>query len=160
MKIFVSVGTHSQQFNRLLMEIDSLLESKKISAEAFAQTGNSDYAPKNCAFKKFLAEKEFEEKISWADVVVSHGGAGTIISALRKNKKLVIVPRLKKFGEHTNDHQLDLAEALAGQGKALAALETKELGKRIFEAKKFSPKIASNRQGLVDEIKKFLEKSG
>lgn len=157
MRVFLSVGTHSQQFNRLLREMDSLLEKKKITAEVFAQTGNSDYAPRNYKFKKFLDEKEFEEKIVWADLVVSHAGAGTIINALRRSKKMIIVPRMKKFGEHTNDHQLDLAEALEKEGKALAVLDISELGKKILQAKKFSPKTASNRESLVNAIKKILE---
>ncbi|MDD5163577.1 MAG: glycosyltransferase [Candidatus ainarchaeum sp.] len=158
MKIFVSVGTHAQQFNRLLKEMDLLLGEKKINAEVFAQAGNSDYEPKNFAFKKFLDEKEFVEKFGWADIVISHGGAGTIINAMLNKKRLVIVPRMKKFGEHTNDHQLDLAEALEKEGRALAVFEIKELGTKIREAEKFSPKIASDKEGLVNAIKEFLEK--
>ncbi len=158
MKIFVSVGTHAQQFNRLLREMDSLIENKKIIANVFGQTGNSDYEPKNFAFKKFLDEKEFEEKFGWTDMIISHGGAGTIINAMLNRKKLVIVPRLKKFGEHTNDHQLDLAKALEEEGMALAVFEIGELGTAIKKAEKFSPKIASNKEGLVNAIKEFLEK--
>lgn len=158
MKIFLSVGTHSQQFNRLLEEMDSLLGSEKLKAEAFAQAGNSSYEAKNFAWKKFLSEKEYNERMDWADIVVSHGGAGTIINALLRGKKLLIVPRLKNFGEHTNDHQLDLANAFAEEGKAIAVLDIKDLAKKIGETKKFRPRIASNKQALVSEIKNFLER--
>ncbi|MDD5148631.1 MAG: glycosyltransferase [Candidatus ainarchaeum sp.] len=158
MKIFVSVGTHPQQFNRLLQRMDMLLAEGRISAEVFAQAGNSDYKPENFKFEKFLGEAEFEEKFSWADIVVSHGGAGTIINAMLNRKRLVIVPRLKKFSEHTNDHQLDLAEALEKKGSAIAVFEIEKLGDAIRKAEKFVPKISSNRESLVNAITEILEK--
>lgn len=156
MKIFLSVGTHAQQFNRLLEEMDSLIENGKINAEVFAQTGNSSYVPENFAFKKFLSEEEFNEKLGWADIVVSHAGAGTIISAMLKGKKLVIVPRMKKFLEHTNDHQLDLAEALEKKGRAIAVFEIKDFEKKMLQAENFKPEKSSNKEGLIEAIKEFL----
>jgi len=157
MKVFVSVGTHPQQFDRLLKELDLLLESGKLKAEVFAQTGNSGYEPKGFEWKKFVAEPRYSKRFAWADVVVSHGGAGTIINALRQGKKLVVVPRLEKFGEHTNDHQLDLAKALEKQGKCLAVYDIGDLGKVLAKAAVFRPAIASNREGLVKKIREFLE---
>ena len=156
-KIFISVGTHPQQFNRLLQELDKLAGQGKISAEIFAQTGNSDYAPKNFKSEKFVGEANYNSKMKKADVVVSHGGAGTIINALRSGKKLVVVPRVKKFGEHTNDHQLDLAQALEKQGKCIAVYNISELGNALKKAERFKPTIASNREKLVAKIKEFIE---
>ncbi|MDP6671171.1 MAG: PssE/Cps14G family polysaccharide biosynthesis glycosyltransferase, partial [archaeon] len=133
-KIFVSVGTHPQQFNRLLEELDKLAGTNRLGTEIFAQTGNSNYTPKNFKSEKFVGEKDYNSKIGKADVIVSHGGAGTIINALRSGKKLVVVPRLKKFGEHTNNHQLDLAKSLEKQGKCLAVYNIAELGNALKKA--------------------------
>jgi UDP-N-acetylglucosamine transferase subunit ALG13 len=156
-KIFVSVGTHPQQFNRLLQELDKLAEQGKVVAEIFAQTGNSNYIPKNFKSGKFVGEVEYNSKMGTADVIVSHGGAGTIINALRLGKNLVVVPRLKKFGEHTNDHQLDLAKALEKQGKCLAVYNISKLGSTLKQARGFKPVIASNREKLVAKVKEFIE---
>ncbi len=157
-KIFVSVGTHSQQFNRLLEGLDRLAGQGKVKAEIFAQAGNSDYLPKNFKSESFVGEADYNSRMGKADVVVSHGGAGTIINALRLGKKLVVVPRLQKFGEHTNDHQLDLAKALERQGKCLAVYNIAELEKVLKRAETFRPVIASDREGLVARIREFIER--
>ena len=115
--IFVTVGTHSQQFNRLLEKLDELKKRGKIKEELFAQTWNSSYVPKNFKSKKFLTDNEFEEKVKKASLVISHGGAGAIITSLKYEKKLVLVPRLKDFGEHTDSHQLDLARFMESKKK-------------------------------------------
>ena len=156
MKVFVSVGTHPQPFDRLLGEMD-LLAGKEKTLEVFGQVGNCDYKPKNFPFERFLNDDEFQGKISWADIVVSHGGAGTLINALRQGKRLVIVPRLQRFGEHTNDHQLDLARAFEKEGKGIAVEEIKRLGNAIKMAAAFRPKVGSSRQGLVKAVKEFIE---
>ncbi len=155
MKVFASVGTHPQPFDRLLKELENTAKAKP-SWKIFAQTGNCSFEPKAFQFKKFLNEKEYMQAIKEADVIVSHGGAGTIINALRQHKPLVIAPRLQRFQEHTNDHQLDLARALASKGKAIAVEDMKELEKAIGQAAKTRPAVSSERQGLIREIKTFL----
>ncbi len=156
-RVFVSVGTHPQPFDRLLREIDKLVQQGRLKGKVFAQIGNSGYEPKNFAFKRFVEEKEYEGSFRKTDIVVSHGGAGTIINALRFGKRLVVVPRLQRFGEHTNDHQLDLAAALEKQGKCIAVREISQLEKALGMASNFKPRLASNREMLVKRIKAFLE---
>lgn len=152
--IFVSVGTHMQQFDRLFKELDEIAMH---SADCFfAQIGHSAFIPKNFEFKKFLNAKEYLEKMKWADIVISHGGAGTIINALNAGKKLVIVPRLKKFGEHTDDHQIDLAKSFESGKKAIAVYEITGLKKSIELAKKFKPSLESSREKLLKEIENYL----
>jgi UDP-N-acetylglucosamine transferase subunit ALG13 len=51
-----------------------------------------------------------------ADIVVSHAGVGTILCAIRAGHTPVIIPRLKRHGEAVDDHQADLAAALANHG--------------------------------------------
>jgi len=156
MKIFVALGTHPQQFKRLLEKIDSLLGRGKLKAQVFAQTGNSNYKPKHFLSKKFLAPKEFEREFQKADLVITHGGAGSIISALRHKKPLVIVPRRKEYGEHTDNHQLDLALALDKRGKAIAVLDLEKLSTAIEKARGFNPVKHSEKKKLVERIKRFL----
>jgi UDP-N-acetylglucosamine transferase subunit ALG13 len=153
--IFVTVGTHPQQFNRLLMEVDSLVAAGKIK-DVFAQTGNSDYVPKNYKCKKMLSLAEFDEKMKSADLIITHGGEGGIGNALQLRKRMVIVPRLKKFNEHTNDHQLELTKAVADAGWGIAVDNIAELGNAIEKAKKLNP--GNYEKGhIIELIEEFVE---
>lgn len=110
----------------------------------------------NFRFEKFLEGRGYDSRMLWADVVLSHGGAGTIINALLGKKPLLVVPRLARFGEHTNDHQLDLAKALEGGGKVLAVYDIGDLEKKLSMLGSFKPKIASEKEGLVSRLVEFL----
>lgn len=95
--IFVTVGTHEQQFNRLIKEIDELKKENIIKQEVFIQTGYSDYIPKYCEYKKFLSYEEMEQHIDRSEVVICHGGPSSFMTALLKEKKTIIVPRQKNM---------------------------------------------------------------
>ncbi len=159
MKVFVSVGTHPQPFDRLLRELDSIAARKK-NFSFFAQTGSSSYKPKNFPSKPFLGEQEYKRRIREASLVISHAGAGTIINSMLQRKRLIVVPRLLRFAEHTDDHQVDLAEALDAQGKVIAVKEMGQLAAAIERAAKFKPSAASGRERLVARIMGFLNEAG
>lgn len=106
--IFVTLGSQKFQFNRLLKELDKLIEEGVIEEDVFAQIGYSDYLPRNYKYKDFLSRDEFMQWEGKADIVITHGGTGAIIGAVKKGKKVIAVPRLAKYGEHVDDHQLQL----------------------------------------------------
>lgn len=133
-RIFVSVGTHPQQFDRLLAEVDRLAKSGKLRGKIFAQTGRSDYKPKNYEAVKFIGLEEFARRVKWCDLFITHGGEGNIGAALQCGKRMVIVPRLKKFGEHTNDHQLELTRAVAELGRGIAVYDIASLAEAVRKA--------------------------
>jgi putative glycosyltransferase len=108
--IFVTVGTHEQQFNRLIKEIDRLKEENLIQDEVFIQTGYSNYVPKYCKWEKLISYEKMNQFIEKADVIITHGGPATFMAVIAKGKNPIVVPRLKKFGEHVNDHQLEFVE--------------------------------------------------
>ncbi|HEM5084042.1 TPA: multidrug MFS transporter, partial [Streptococcus suis] len=108
--IFVTVGTHEQPFDRLLKEVDYLVEKGVITEEVFIQTGYSTYIPKNCKWSKLLSFDKMNELMEKADIIITHGGPATFMSAIAKGKKPIVVPRLEKYGEHVNDHQLDFSK--------------------------------------------------
>ena len=133
MKIFVTVGSRNYPFDRLFKKLDSLCEEGVIQGEMFAQTGTSTYQPKHFAYKDFISQDEFFERVKWADLVVCHGASGSIMKALNAGKKVIAVTRLEKYGEHINDHQIQNNEAFAENGYVVAVFEMEELGK-AFEA--------------------------
>lgn len=108
-KIFITLGSQKFQFNRLLKAVDELCEKGTVDAEdVFAQIGYSDYVPQKYNYKTFFDRDEFSNEMEKADIVITHGGTGAIIGAVKKGKKVIAVPRLAKYGEHVDDHQLQL----------------------------------------------------
>ena len=108
--IFVTLGSQKFQFNRMLVEIDRLIDEGKIIDEVFAQIGASDYKPKNFEYKDFLTQDEFKDYMKKADLVITHAGTGAIVTALKNDKLVIAIPRLARFGEHVDDHQIQLID--------------------------------------------------
>lgn len=107
--IFITLGSQKFQFNRLLIAVDNLIEKGVITdREVFAQIGCSDYLPKHYTYVRFLAREQFADCEAKADVVITHGGTGAIMGAVKRGKKVIAVPRLAKYGEHVDDHQRQL----------------------------------------------------
>ncbi len=157
--IFVTVGSNTHQFNRLLIAIDQLIENKIIKEKVIAQKGHSDYEPKNYQSYNFLDSEEWEEKIKCSNLVISHSGAGSIMTVLENKKSLIVVPRLEKFGEHVNDHQLDIAKELEKERRILVVYEIKNLGKKIQKAKKNkkSKEQLKKRNEIVEIIDNYIQ---
>ncbi|TMO75857.1 glucuronosyltransferase [Pseudoalteromonas sp. S3785] len=104
MKVLVSVGAQLP-FKRLIEAISDI--NKSLSLDVFAQVGEDSNTYDGIQVIDFLSSNEYKAKLDWCDIVIAHAGMGTIIQCLELNKKLIVVPRLAKFGEHRNDHQLD-----------------------------------------------------
>ena len=101
--IFVTVGTHEQQFNRLIKEVDRLKGEGLIQDDIFVQTGFSDYEPVHCQWKALISYYEMNRYMDEADIVITHGGPATFMGVISKGKRPIVVPRQEKFGEHVND---------------------------------------------------------
>lgn len=151
-KIFVTVGS-TYPFDRLIKEIDTLGENK--SYDIFAQIGESKLKPENIKFKKFLEYEEIQKKINWADIIISHAGVGTIIDCLSKSKKLILFPRLKKYGEAIDDHQIEIAKAFEKKYKIKYALNEKDIIDKLNLTKKY---IRNKKQNhLINSIKELMK---
>lgn len=155
--IFVTVGSQKFQFNRLLKEIDKLVEEKKINEEVFAQIGYSDYEPKNYRYKKFLDRDEFSNIMNKCDKVITHGGTGAIISAVKKGKKVIAVPRLKEFEEHVDNHQLQIVNEFLRMNFINSVNKIEQLGEIILciDKCKFE-KYESNTKAIIESIDEFI----
>ena len=138
--IFVCVGSRDYQFNRLLEALDELVEAGRITDEIIAQTGSSEYEPKHYTWHRYLDQQVFKDYQQKADLIISHGGTGALVGALKLGKQVIAVPRLAKFGEHIDDHQTQVCGALAGEGYLRQVLDMKNLGD-VIEACKTDPII-------------------
>jgi UDP-N-acetylglucosamine transferase subunit ALG13 len=156
--IFVSVGTHKQQFDRLLAAIDSLIEKKVIKDQVIAQIGHSTYKPKKYKGKKFLGMEEFDKQIKKCSLFITHAGEGNIGTALQLEKKMIVLPRREKFGEHTNDHQLELADAIKKEKQAIVIDEVSEIKKALKDIAKLKLKKTKHAKGIINLIEKEFER--
>ena len=156
--IFVTVGSQKFQFNRLLKEIDKLIENKNIKEKVFAQIGVSDYIPKNFEYKNFITQEEFKEYIEECDFVITHAGTGAIITALKNNKKVIAIPRLSEFGEHVDNHQIQLIDEFKELNLIEPVYKIEDLSIALENIKvKEYKKYVSNTKRIVQDIKQFIE---
>ena len=151
--IFIITGTQKFQFNRLLREIDILKKNNKISHEIFAQIGHSTYKPDTYDSVSFLNDNAFNDRVLKADLIITHGGSAAITTSLKKNKKVIAVPRLKEFGEHVDDHQLEIISKLKQEGLIEMVLELKDLENSINNIEKVTFKrFKSNTELFIKSI--------
>ena len=156
--VFITLGSQKFQFNRLLKEIDKLVEQGKIKEEVFAQIGYSDYQPINYTYKKFMDRDEFAAMEGKADIVITHGGTGAIIGAVKREKKVIAVPRLAKYGEHVDNHQLQLLKEFENMNIIVACYDTEKIGEAyesIRDVKLRSYK--SNQHTIISNIENYLK---
>lgn len=152
--IFVALGTQDMSFKRLL----DYLENSHLEDEIIVQAGYTKYQSNKFKIYQYLDKKTFEEFIDAADYVICHGGVGSIVDALKKNKKVLAIPRLSKYKEHYNDHQLQIVSAYYQKGYILEMLENDNIDDKFEELKRFKPKkFKSNNQEFINKLKDYLE---
>ena len=111
--IFVTVGTHEQQFNRLIKKIDELKRDGFIQEDVFIQTGFSSYVPEYCRWSKLIPYNEMLRMIKEARIIITHGGPASFIMPLQEHKIPIVVPRTVLYDEHVNDHQVEFVRFVA-----------------------------------------------
>jgi len=155
--IFVTLGSQKFQFNRLLIEMDRLVVNGIIKEEVFAQIGYSDYKPKNYKFKKFLDRDEFINITDKCDKVITHGGTGAIVGAVKKGKKVIAVSRQEKFGEHVDNHQCEIVNQFNDMKFIEGVNEINELSNKLLKINDYKfKKYVSNTENIVESIDKFI----
>ncbi len=150
--IFVTVGTHFQQFDRLVRSMDAYARDHQ--EQVIIQAGFSNYEPVHAKWFRFVeTDEEMDRLYREADVIVAHGGAGTAITALSMNKPLVILPRLGKFDEHVDDQQRELSKALADAGLAVVIEDEADIPAAVERARGKRPYSGDHRASLVEYIR-------
>ena len=159
--IFVTVGTHEQQFNRLVEYIDKLKENGIIQEEIIIQTGFSTYEPKFCKWQKLFPYQEMVKNVAKARVVITHGGPSSFIMPLQIGKIPVVVPRLYEYDEHVNNHQLDFSREVAKrQGNIICVENIEDLKNIILSYEDLTIKlineIKSNNVNFNEKLEKIV----
>lgn len=130
--IFVSVGTHPHPFTRLLSEIARLVDEKIITEKVIVQAGYTSFKHSKILVYDFLSLDEFEKNVEKCSLFITHAGEGNIGLGFQKKKPMIIVPRRQKWGEHTDDHQLELARASQKRGYGRVISDVKLLRESIL----------------------------
>lgn len=156
--IFVSLGTQDKDFTRLVEKIEELKKSGKIKEEVVVQLGNTKYKSEFIKCIDFMPMEDFDKYLKNCRYLITHGGVGTILTALKYNKKVIAVPRLSKYNEHVNDHQLELIEAFSLDTYILGCKTLDDLEENITKVSKFIPKkYKSNQDNFIKLIKRLIE---
>lgn len=152
--VFVTIGTQKYKFNRIIEYInESNLKDVIIQCGYTKCTCNS----KIIKAMPFIKKEEIDKYIINSDFVISHGGI-TILEILKLGKKVLVVPREKRYNEHINDHQFELCEKLEKEGYLLVAKTKEDFLKKINKIKKFKPKkYLSNEKEFFDKLNGIID---
>ena len=155
--ILVVLGTQDKQFPRLLEAVDEAISAGFIKEKVVVQAGQTVYQSSNMEIFDFLSAPEFDKLMDDANLIITHGGAGTILSAIKKGKKVIAAPRLSKYMEHHNDHQKQIISEFSKEGYILPLYDFSKLGKLISKSNNFHPKkFESNTKNMDKLIEKYI----
>lgn len=155
--ILVTVGTQAP-FDRLIQTVDEWAAEEN-RTDVFAQIADSDLIPNQVEWEKFLTPQAMQERLEAATLIISHAGIGTILSALRLRKPILILPRVAALGEQRNDHQLATARRFSESGVITAAYDEEDLKRQLRKLDNIKtgrevPEFAS--EELLSGLRRFL----
>lgn len=156
--ILVTLGTQDKTFPRLLEAIQKQIDKGNIKGKVIVQAGSTKFESKDMEVLDLIDRDLYAKLISECDLLITHGGVGSIITGLKCNKKIIAAPRLAKYGEHTNDHQLQIIEKFSDAGFILPLYNFDELDKVIKASSKFKPKkYKSNTVNMIKLIENYID---
>ncbi len=157
--IFVTLGTNDESFERLLKALDKEIEKGTIKEKVIVQAGCTKYESPNMEILDLVPQEKFEQLVSECSLLITHGGVGSILTGINKGKKVIAVPRLAKYKEHGNDHQLQIVENFSERKYILAVKDLNKLGRTIEKAQSFKPqKFVSNTNNIINMIENYIDK--
>ena len=154
--IFVCIGSRDYQFNRLIKKMDELVLDGIVTDHVIMQIGESEYIPKYCEYYRFVDREQFKKYQQEAKLIISHGGTGALVGALKMGKQVIAVPRLAKYGEHIDDHQMQISEVLEKGGYLRMVTDIEKLGEviKMFDVDPITKKYdkPSNVVTIIDQF--------
>ncbi|MGX7393444.1 glycosyltransferase [Carnobacterium mobile] len=161
--IFITVGTHEQQFNRLIRYIDDFSLENNIEEEIIIQSGYSDYNTKNCKTKRLLSYNEMITNVEKARIIITHGGPSSIMMPLQIGKVPIVVPRKYENNEHVNNHQVSFLKALEErQANVIPIYDINDLGQAILDydiiVEKLEKGVTNNNEKFNNDLSRIINK--
>ncbi len=156
--ILVTLGTQDKDFSRLLRAVDKQIEKGNIKEKVIAQVGTTKYTSNNMEIFDLIPSDKFNYLINECDLLITHGGVGSILAGLKANKKVIAGARRKKYKEHVNDHQLQIINRFVKDGYILELKSFDKLDKVLEKARTFKPKqYQSNTPNFIKMIEEYID---
>lgn len=157
--ILVTLGTQDKSFKRLLDAVQMQINKGNIKDRVVVQAGYTKFVSKDMEIFDLIGTDQFNALISECEILITHGGVGSIISGLNNHKVVIAAARLKKYEEHDNDHQLQIIEQMTKDGYILKLSNFNKLDEVLKKAKTFKPKeYISNTDHMIKLIDNFINK--
>ena len=158
--ILVLLGTQNNSFHRLLEEVEKNIEDGTIKEEVIVQAGYTKYITHKMRIIDLMSQKQLNEFQDEADLIITHGGVGSIISSIEKGKKVIAVPRLHEYGEHVNNHQKEIIKKFSDDGYIIGTSGVEGLRDAIIKSQKFEPKkYIKDNSKMINLVDDFIKKS-
>lgn len=156
--IFVTLGTQDKSFERLLKDIQKQIDLENIKEKVVVQAGFTKFDSKDMEIFDLISMDEFDRLMNECDLLITHGGVGSIISGLKKNKKVIALARLAKYKEHMNDHQKQIVDNFSEAGYILKYDENDDLKEILDKIKTFKPKkYVSNTDNMIKLVTEKID---
>lgn len=156
--ILVLLGTQHNEFTRLLKEVENCINKGIIKEEVIVQAGFTKFETAKMQVFDMISQDTLNDYIDKSNLIITHGGVGSIIVALKKRKKVIAVPRLSRYNEHVNDHQIQIVETFNKKGFLIGIQDVTDLSNAIEKSKTFIPEeYKSDNKKMIDIIEKFIE---
>ncbi|MGI6325038.1 MAG: PssE/Cps14G family polysaccharide biosynthesis glycosyltransferase [Bacilli bacterium] len=157
--ILVLLGTQNLSFKRLLNAIQKQIDKGNIKDKVIVQAGFTKYNSKDMEIFDTVSEEKLYELIKEADLIITHGGVGSIMAAITNNKKVIAAARLKKYKEAVNNHQLQIINYFKEKGYILSLDNFNELDRLLKKIKHFNPlKYKKDNNNIVKLIEEYIGK--
>ena len=157
--ILVTLGTNDKTFIRLIKEVEKLIENGVITEKVVVQAGYTKYQTEKMEIFDLVSIEKMNELMADCSVLITHGGVGSIISGLKNNKKVIAVPRLEKYKEHVNDHQLQIVRNFDTAGYILGISDVEGLEDGLKKLDNFKPKkYESNTLNMISLVRESIER--
>jgi UDP-N-acetylglucosamine transferase subunit ALG13 len=153
--IFVTVGTNEARFDRLLESLENL----PARVELFVQRGPSSICPTGATCTDYLTFDEMVETMQRAEVVVMHAGVGSVLTALLNGIRPIVVPRLHRFGEAVDDHQLEFGRRAGTGGLVTLVEDTAGLAQAIERQRESPPPPPLPDERLLADLRSYLSEA-
>lgn len=156
--ILVLLGTQNNSFHRLLEEVEKNIEDKTIKEEVIVQAGYTKYESNKMKIMDLMSKEQLSKFQDEASLIITHGGVGSIVSSIEKGKKVIAVPRKHEYGEHVNNHQIQIVKDFNDKGYIIGIENVEDLKEAIIKSKIFEPvKYQPNNQKMLKIIENFIE---
>lgn len=157
--ILVLLGTQNNSFHRLLEEIEKNIKDATIREEVIVQAGYTKFQSHRMRIIDLMSKEQLDKFQDEADLIITHGGVGSIISSIEKGKKVIAVPRMHEYGEHVNNHQKEIVKDFNDKGYIIGIEKVEDLKKAIIKLKDFEPKkYQPNNEKMLKIIEEFIDK--